>query len=56
MKPCPFCGETPNDVQVASDDGECSFVVCVECGAAGPIVEGDDLEAIAAWNKRVFTQ
>lgn len=54
--PCPFCGD---EYWLAIGDIECpeasmTYVYCGNaCGARGPSVEGDDAEAIAAWNVRV---
>jgi Lar family restriction alleviation protein len=59
---CPFCGapqDSPVEFQIGTRDREGfpKSVVCVECGAAGPLVyvkhEDDEVEVIEEWNNRV---
>lgn len=50
LKPCPFCGTTPE--HVVSNGCENMFVECHQCGTSGP-VEADENSAITAWNTRI---
>ena len=68
MRPCPFCGQTPEDADVEMSEGETeTWVTCPGCQAQGPIntigcrdEEEDgvidlEAEAIELWNRRVRT-
>lgn len=58
IKPCPFCGSTEINTQIAlpTADGIQSNAVCENCGASGPIITASphvsDLVAYNEWNKR----
>ena len=46
LKPCPFCGDRPQIVQVGT------FIVqCADCGASGPPAPNMERAAVQ-WNKR----
>lgn len=47
LLPCPFC-DGPADI---FDGYEGTAVICVDCGAEGPL-EHDTAEAADAWNER----
>lgn len=51
MKPCPFCGETPNAVTMKSAGyGE---IVCEECEIVFRFITADCIaDVIEAWNRR----
>ena len=64
IKPCPFCGDIPEEVEWDDDEGlkhtaaiRCSNIVCC---ASGPVsgwyrVPGDALSyAIKLWNRRMM--
>ena len=52
IKPCPFCEAIPVNESVCFGANG-SWVVCPQCEAAGPIVEGKATQAaIKAWNER----
>ena len=56
-KPCPFCGEI-KDLNSHDDPGNESmsrgesFVFCSNCGARGPVVEGEYKGGEKLWNRR----
>lgn len=61
LKPCPFCGATPDDEVVDEDDrlavsvssltGLYHVLCGPECGAHGPD-ETSEAKAIESWNER----
>ena len=54
IKPCPFCGTTWTDLDVRGNFDLCHVVVCGNCEAHGPVVNGEQ-DAIDAWNQRLQT-
>jgi len=63
MKPCPFCGETPDQTNFVYTDGYKWGAVGCPCGGTGPDVRTkyDDSafapwheKAIAEWDKRAY--
>jgi hypothetical protein len=56
--PCPFCSEGLHFsvhldlVQDPETGAGMSAISCSFCGAEGPIVVGQEAEALAAWNSR----
>lgn len=55
--PCPFCGSADARAQLElSNTGNFSRIVCVKCGAhgpiAGPMLTNAIVEAVGAWNSR----
>lgn len=48
LKPCPFCGATP---EIRSPNDGLSYVICPECGCKTSIVSTSD-EAAHLWNQR----
>jgi hypothetical protein len=60
MKPCPFCGNTPDALGYSGQPAISWFVKCLHCGAKGPEVLGDAQYAanlaIKLWENRVPQQ
>lgn len=49
LSPCPFCG---GDAEIADEQvNAAQFVLCLDCGAEGPVSESSD-RAAEAWNRR----
>jgi Lar family restriction alleviation protein len=52
LKPCPFCGETPNDCEIWDDEDGFFHVMCPACGTLGPNRSKNQKGARKSWNKR----
>lgn len=52
LKPCPFCGETP---EIMLKGNLCYSMVCEGCGCQGPS-GGNKEKAMKAWNTRKATK
>lgn len=50
VEPCPFCGGTK--IEEGYGTKEIGFMVCMTCGAEGPVVVGTQQAAAAEWNRR----
>ena len=50
LKPCPFCGKTPDPAEPVEWECPVTFVICM-CGATGPVAKNRQA-AHRAWNRR----
>lgn len=53
LKPCPFCGGS-NLHDTDHDRSDAYGIVCVDCGASGPVMENDS-HVVDTWNRRPAT-
>lgn len=52
IRPCPFCGfDDPYFDERLSPEETFIFLVCLECGAEGPVA-ADTASAAELWNRR----